>query len=84
MNLYEVMVQREDSKVKLSVYVVARDLKHAQEQVDHMNNTISPFNLYTQEVYSYFPKGVGQSVEFTLTEDTLEGFGEMSELPNIH
>lgn len=76
MNLYEIMVQREDSKVKFSVYVVARDLKHVEEQVDHMNNTLGSFNPYTQELHSH--------VKFTLTGDILEVFGEMSELPNIH
>lgn len=77
MNLYEVVVQREDSKVKFSVCVVARDLKHAQEQVDHMNNTLGSYNHLMKR-----PRI--DSINFTLTEDTLEGFGEMSELPNIH
>lgn len=76
MNLYEVMVQREDSKIKFSVYVVARDLKHAHEQVDHMNTTMSSY-----EAGSGVYKPI---VEFTATEDILEGFGKMSELPNIH
>lgn len=77
MNLYEVMVQPEGSKVKFSVYVVARDLKHAQGQVDHMNNTLGAYNHLME-------RPCIDSINFTLTEDILEGFGEMSELPNIH
>jgi hypothetical protein len=77
MNHYEVMVQREDSRVKFSVYIIAQDLNHAEGQVDHMNNTIGNFNYSTQELHR-------SSVKFTLTGDILEGFTGLVEIPSIH